>query len=232
MMQVDLSKNADRVAYATQFLLTVRDTETSELIAEVVLDGDPYRQVSLAWDAVDPNTLHCLVDGSSRLCWRVVEGRLNAVDAIEPAPVGNFRRGSGGRWYSGYSWGVSLPYNQMQGDLTLHVLPTYGRHVRVRRDEKTIAMFHNDYGLLNLGFPGPSQGFFLDQPGLVLCEGSGWLYVLDALNGRVAELAPGHEALTTTEVFQASFGDEQAGPASGGRWSEDRPTAATIPSPG
>mgnify|MGYP006304821733 CR=1 FL=1 len=96
-----------------------------------------------------------------------------------------------------------MAWEQDQGDLTLRwPRRILTRYVSVRRGDEPVAYFRND-GLV--GPPGPDHGFFLTQPGLVVCEGGGTIYVLDALINRVAVLAEGSSAVAAIPRFQATF---------------------------
>jgi len=207
MTDVDLSAHRTHVAYATDTTLAVWSRAAGRVVAEASLSGGGYGMIMLAWDSEDPRVLRCDACGDRHI--RRLEGdALVFADAHPFKPAGNYRRCGSGRWGSRYDWGVSLPWQQEQGELLLRAWSGLGQQVRVTRGDETLATLRNTYGLLSLGFPGPGEAFFLSEPGVVLCEGSGCLYVLNALTKRVAELADGRDAIANTPAFQASFDDD------------------------
>jgi hypothetical protein len=198
----DLDLSADRlhIAYATPSELAIMSVATGQVVAEADLECEPHANALVAWDSSRPDVIHCDV-GRGRTSWRLEGGKLVPLGDIDAHPVGNYRRWPG--LWRRVDGNASRSWEQDQGDLTLRrprgILINY---VSVRRGDESVAYF-GDGGLF--GPPGPNQGSFLSRPGLVVCEGAGSIYILDALNKRVALLAEGRDALAAIPRFQASF---------------------------
>ncbi len=208
--EFDLSADASRVAFASTSEVFVYDLSVGRIVGRSGLTGDGWGGGSshsvdlLAWDGDDPDVLHCYRSGGWQ-SWRVSEDSVAATAAPVRRLVGNYRRCMpGSSWGGRHDWGVPLPSAQDHGELSLFSVPGLGKSVRVYRNGMPVIVFHNDYGLLNMGSPGPSEACFLSEPGMVLCGGSDRLYVLDALKKRVAELAQGDEFVAAIPEFQAS----------------------------
>jgi hypothetical protein len=207
--EVDLSIDKARVAYASLREVIVHDVAEARIVARTALPvrNKDWHPVGLvAWDADDPQVLHLETVDSTQHAWRVEKGSLTPTIAASCRLVGNFRRCTlGSMWGGKHDWGVPLPAVQEQGHLSLHAMAGLGRHVWVGVGTQTLAMFHNDYGLLGFGGAGPDEACFLSAPGIVLCGGSDCIYVLNVEQKSIAELARGHRFVVAVAQFQASL---------------------------
>jgi len=203
MTWVDISADTNRIAYANGAEVTVFDPKTRRAVAHANLPKHDYgSNVHLAWDAGKPEVLHVRV-ADARFAWMVTGSEMIPSERPAKGLMGGFcRRGSGPE---------DLDSRQEQGDLTLGGWPYLGTHIRVTRGRQTLVRFHDNYGVLRMGYRSPGEGSFLSAPGVVVCEGAGCLYVLNALEKKVALLADGRRHVLANGRFQGSFGEQESG---------------------
>ena len=204
MSWVDISADAGRIAYANGAEVTVFDPRTRRAMAHAKLPPhDRSSNVHLAWDAGKPDVLHCRV-ADARFAWNVTDSGMTPSKESAGGLMGGFCRRD--RRYSAAS------RTQKQQDLTLRLgLSIFGGPLWVERGDETLVRFSDNYGVLGFSGRGPSSGSFLSARGVVLCEGAGCLYVLNALEKRVSLLAEGRQHVLVGDRFQVSFDEEESG---------------------
>jgi len=201
MTCVDIAADGNRIAYANGARVTVFDAKAKRTIAyERLPEYDYAGSVHLAWDPERPDVLHCRV-GDARLAWTV--GEIRMIPSARPARglLGGYCRRGGGI--------EDLDNKQERGELSVYTWPYLGTRTWVTRGRQTLALLHDNYGVLGLGFRGPTTASFLSARGVVVCDGRGCLYVLNALDKKLALLADGRRHVLADGRFQTSFDEEE-----------------------
>lgn len=209
MCSVDISPDGKRVAYLDNGRVQVFDSQTARTVAsrEAWSGGSPS---TLAWDRSNSELLYLRHETfqPTTFRWNVAREALTEIDSAKVDPLGqSFRCCGTNQWGVGQDR-ISGPWLwSTQGEYKLRRAGFFGG-ITVDKGDQRLTGIHPGYGLLMGrfgGMLGPIQAVFLTEPGVIVCEGQGQIYVFDSKIGKLALLAAGSRFVIANNRFQMSF---------------------------
>jgi len=199
--QIDISTDARRIAWVQDERLHVSDVAHGT-IRRVRVEPWSEWDMTVRWDGENPDVVYVAVGTGKRalMAWDCAGPELTAVAPNPQRVAGNYRI-----WPSNYA---SIERTRWyQHGYHMRAVPGLGAGVWVQRPDGEMVTFRLNIGLLGIGAGGPESGLPTNQPGVVVCEGGGFLYLLDAQRKKAAVLARGTTHLVINPAARDAVDD-------------------------